>query len=185
MVVQAGVSEALLDRSPEQAREPLRAVQETGQQAISELTRMLGLLRGGSDDSPSQLAPQPGAAQLSELVERLIASGLDVRLTSVGDARALPPGVDLTVFRIVQEALTNVLKHAGAGVCAHIELRYLPHALEIEVTDDGTAKPSRTGSGHGLIGMAERVSVFGGCIESGARPEGGFRVFVALPLESK
>jgi signal transduction histidine kinase len=185
MVVQAGVCEAMLERSPEQAREPLQAVQETGQQAISELTRMLGLLRGGVDDTTSQLAPQPGAAQLPELVERLAASGLDVRLASVGDARAVPPGVDLTVFRIAQEALTNVLKHAGAGARACVELRYRPQAVEIEVTDDGTARPSRTAGGHGLIGMAERVSVFGGSLETGARPQGGFRVFVALPMEPK
>ena len=92
--------------------------------------------------------------------------------------------MDLTVFRIVQEALTNALKHAGPGAEAHVELRYLPRAVEIEVTDNGTATRSRRpAGGHGLIGMAERVSVFGGSLQAGVRPEGGFRVFVTLPVE--
>jgi signal transduction histidine kinase len=185
MVVQAGVSEALLDGAPERAREPLQAVQETGRQAVAELTRMLGLLRGGTGDSSYQLAPQPGVAQLPELVERLTASGLDVRLRSVGEVRPLPPGVDLTVFRIVQEALTNALKHAGAHTMSQVELRYLPRTIEIEVDDDGPGAVAPTGGGHGLIGMAERVSVFGGSIQTGVRPEGGFRVYVALPVEQR
>ena len=183
MVVQAGASEAFLDRTPERAREPLRAVQETGQQAIAELTRMLGLLRGGTGDGAHQLLPQPGAAQVPELVDRLTASGLDVQLTTAGDVRPLPPGVDLTVFRVTQEALTNVLKHAGPGAKAYVEVRYSPSAVEIEVTDDGTASPAPSGSGHGLIGMAERVSIFDGTLRSGARVEGGFRVLVVLPAE--
>jgi signal transduction histidine kinase len=184
MVVQAGASEAWLDRSPERAREPLRAVQETGRQAIAELTRMLGLLRGGGE-SDYRLSPPAGVAQLPELVERLKAAGLHVQLTSVGEVRALPPGVDLTIFRIAQEALTNVLKHAGTGATACVQLRYLVGTVELEVIDDGTALGARTGSGHGLIGMAERVSVFGGSFQAGKRPGGGFRVFVALPVESR
>lgn len=185
MVVQAGVSEALLDHSAERAREPLRAVQETGQQAITELTRMLGLLRGARSDSDGLLAPQPGVAQLPELIERLTASGLLIELASVGDVRPLPPGLDLTVFRIAQEALTNTLKHVGPGAWAHVELRYLPRAVEIEIVDSGTASVTPGCSGHGLIGMAERVSVFGGSLQAGVRPEGGFRVFVTLPVESR
>jgi signal transduction histidine kinase len=188
MVVQAGVSEALLDDAPERAREPLRAVQETGHQAIGELTRMLGLLREGSPDSTYQLTPQPGVAQLTELVDRLESSGLAVRLATAGDARPLPPGLDLTVFRIVQEALTNTLKHAGPGAEAYVELRYLPRSIEIEVTDTGTTPTLAAAGGrggHGLVGMAERASVFGGSLQAGARPEGGFRVFVTLPLEGR
>lgn len=186
MVVQAGVSEAMLDHSSERAREPLRAVQETGRQAIAELTRMLGLLRGGSGDSSYRLAPQPGVAQLPELVERLTASGLDVRLASAGDVRTLPPGVDLTVFRITQEALTNTLKHAGPGARAVVELRYLPCAVEIEITDNGSGTDVASDAGHGLIGMAERVSVFGGSFEAGARQgSDGFRVLVSLPAECR
>lgn len=186
MVVQAGVAEAFLPGSPERANEPLQAVQQTGQQAIGELTRMLGLLRGGTTPSVYQLAPQPGVAQLDDLVDSLTASGLEIRLSTVGPARPLPPGVDLTVYRIVQEAVTNTLKHAGRPARAEIELRYLPHTLEIEVVDDGTPVPAgsmSTASGHGLIGMAERVSVFGGSFRAAPRPEGGFGVHVELPAE--
>jgi signal transduction histidine kinase len=187
MVVQAGVAEAFLDSSPELAREPLQEVQSTGQQAMAELTRMLGLLRGAGDVSWA-LAPQPGVAQLPDLAERLTTSGLEVQLTSVGDVRALPPGVDLTVFRIVQEALTNTLKHAGGGARALVELRYLPRSVEVEVTDGGTGGERQPGAGpgrggHGLIGMAERVSLFGGELHTGVRPDGGFRVVARLPLE--
>ncbi len=183
MIVQAGVSEAMLESSPEDARESLREVQTTGQQAISELTRMLGLLRDRSGETSYQLAPQPGADQLPELVERFEASGLGVQLANVGEVRPLPPGVDLTVFRIVQEALTNALKHAGPGARAHVELRYMPDAVQVEVTDDGPGTPRCGGRGHGLIGMAERVSIFGGSFRAGAGHEGGFRVFAELPLE--
>jgi signal transduction histidine kinase len=185
MIVQAGASEAMLEHSPQDARESLREVQSTGQQAISELTRMLGLLRQRSGETPYRLDPQPGADQLAGLMERLNASGLRVRLAWTGEARTLPPGVDLTVFRIVQEALTNTLKHAGPETEARVEVRYQPTAVEIEVTDDGAGPPatSRQGRGHGLIGMAERVSIFEGCFEAGARPEGGFRVFAELPTE--
>jgi signal transduction histidine kinase len=183
MVVQAGVSEAYLDGSPERAREPLQAVQETGRHAIEELTRMLGLLRAGTSGASDRLTPQPGVARLPELLERLSASGLRVERDTAGAVRPLPPGVDLTVFRIVQEALTNTLKHAGPGATARVVLRYLPGAVQVEVTDDGVGRAASTGVGHGLVGMGERVSVFGGCLEAGPRPEGGFRVFVSLPAE--
>ena len=147
---------------------------------------MLGVLRSEQGESPYQLAPQPGAAQLPELAERLRSSGLEVHLTSSGDVRPLPPGVDLTVFRIVQEALTNTLKYAGTRSHADVELRYLYDAVEVLVTDDGTATAAdRGGAGHGLIGMAERVSVFGGSIDVGPRGEGGFCVCVSLPVESR
>ena len=185
MVVQAGVSEAFLEGSPERAREPLRAVQETGQLAIAELTRMLGLLRRGPGDATNLLLPQPGVAELPELVERLRASGLHIRLSTVGDVQPLPPGVDLTVCRIVQEALTNTLKHAGPGSEACVELRYGPRSVEIEVIDNGTVTGPPLAGGHGLIGMAERVSIFNGSLEAGLRPESGFRVFVTLPLEGR
>ena len=189
MVVQAGASEAQLTSSPaspDAAVESLREVQRTGQDAITELTRVLGLLRGeggASGDPAYDLLPQPGAAQLPDLVDRLAASGLDVTFGSVGDARPLPPGVDLTVFRIAQEALTNTLKHAGDGAKVCVELRYLPTGIELEVTDAGNLAPRPGRRGHGLIGMAERVSLFGGSLETGPRPGGGFRVLAALPVE--
>jgi signal transduction histidine kinase len=182
MVVQAGMSEDLLDRSPESAREPLRAVQETGRQAIADLGRMLGLLRDERTPGASDLAPQPGTAQLPALVEQMSALGLPARLTVVGEPCPLPPGVDLTAYRIAQEALTNTLKHGGGGATAHVELRYLAHALEIEVTDDGCATVGASGPGHGLIGMTERATIYRGTISAGLRAEGGFRVQATLPL---
>jgi signal transduction histidine kinase len=197
MIVQAGASEALLEHSPDRARIPLREVQKTGQQAIAELTRMLGVLRGPRHDVqalPSQLEPQPGVSEVPMLFERLASSGLDVRLSIFGDARPLPPGTDLTLYRVTQEALTNTLKHAGPGASARVKLQYLPHTVEIEVTDTGSpsrsSKDTALGStvparrtGHGLIGMAERVSVFGGSFECGHQPDGGYRVHVTLPAE--
>jgi signal transduction histidine kinase len=184
MVVQAGASEDLLGRSPERAREPLRAVQETGRQAVAELGRMLGLLRDGGRDRPNgdDLAPQPGTAQLPQLADRMSGLGLPVQLTVSGAPRPLPPGVELTAYRVVQEALTNTLKHGGPGVEAHVEIRCLPRTLDIEITDDGRAA-STTGTGHGLIGMSERACIYGGTIEAGPRPEGGFRVHVTVPLD--
>ena len=150
MVVQAGASEAQLTSSPaspDAAVASLREVQRTGQDAITELTRVLGLLRGENGDATDDLMPQPGAAQLADLVDRLAASGLEVTFGSVGDARPLPPGVDLTVFRIAQEALTNTLKHAGAGARVCVELRYLPTSIELEVTDTGTGTRARRPDG--------------------------------------
>lgn len=181
MVVQAGASEDLLDRAPERAREPLQAIQDTGRQAVAELSRMLGLLRGG-DPAPVDLAPQPGTAQLPELAERMCALGLPVQLTVSGDARPLPPGVELTAYRVVQEALTNTLKHGGTGVKASVELRYEPRTLDVEIIDDGRPRAA-VGTGHGLIGMTERTAIFGGTIEAGPQPQGGFRVHIALPLD--
>jgi signal transduction histidine kinase len=182
MVVQAGASEELLDRSPERAREPLRAVQETGRQAVAELGRMLGLLRDGRP-SRVDLAPQPGTADLPELADRMSALGLPVQLIVSGDPRPLPPGVGLTAYRVVQEALTNTLKHGGPGVHARVEVCYQPRTLGVEILDDGRIG-STVGTGHGLIGMTERVAVYGGTMEAGSRPEGGgFRVHISLPLD--
>jgi signal transduction histidine kinase len=183
MVVQAGAAEDLLNRDPERAREPLRAVQETGRQAVAELGRMLGLLRGaGAGTDGLNLAPQPGTAQLAELAERMSALGLPVQLTVAGHPRPLPPGVELTAFRVVQEALTNTLKHGGPGVKAHVDVHYMPHALDVDITDDGFPG-SPAGTGHGLIGMDERASIYGGSIQAGTSPEGGFRVHLTLPLD--
>jgi signal transduction histidine kinase len=184
MVVQAGASEELMTRAPDRARESMRAVQETGQQAVAELGRMLGLLRGDPEIGRGLVpAPQPGTAQLPELADRMSGLGLPVQLTFCGARRALPPGVDLTAYRIVQEALTNTLKHADHPQKSVVELRYLPRALEIDVVDDGAPLAVTTSRGHGLVGMSERVAVYGGEIETGAGPEGGFRVHVVLPLE--
>jgi len=181
MVVQAGAAEDLLDRAPSRAREAMAAVQDTGRQAVAELGRMLGLLRT-ADPLGTDLAPQPGVDQLPALADRMSASGLPVQLTVSGEPRSLPPGVELTAYRVVQEALTNTLKHGGAGVTAKVELRYRPAAVDVEITDDGRSG-AVMGNGHGLIGMKERVSLYGGSLTAAQRPEGGFRVHAVLPLD--
>jgi signal transduction histidine kinase len=179
MVVQAGAAEDLLDRDPQRARQPLLAIQDTGREAVAELRRMLGLLR--TENAAPALAPQPGAAQLDELVAQLQTAGLPVRLEVAGTPRPLPPGIELAGYRIVQEALTNTLKHAGSAT-ATVSLRYDEHALEIEIADDGHGG-TVNGHGHGLIGMRERVALYGGELDAGPRPDGGFLVRARLPVE--
>jgi len=178
MVVQAGAAEDLLDRAPQRARVPLQSIQETGAQAIGDLRRMLGLLR--DEHAEPMLAPQPGTAEIAELVDQMSELGLPVELSVEGTPRSLSPGVELAVFRVVQEALTNTLKHAGR-VSSKVRLHYGEQQLDLEVVDDGTAvRPN--GAGHGLVGMRERVALYDGAIEAGPRPEGGFAVRVRLPL---
>ena len=179
MVVQAGAAEDLLDRDRQRARQPLVAIQESGREAVAELRRMLGLLRG--DAAAPALRPQPGTAELDELVAQMGAAGLSVRLQVAGIPRPLPPGIELTGYRIVQEALTNTLKHAGP-TSATVSLRYDEHSLEIEVVDDGRGG-TVDGRGHGLIGMRERTALYGGELDAGPRPQGGFRVRARLPVE--
>jgi signal transduction histidine kinase len=179
MVIQAGAAEDLLDREPELARAPLRSVQETGRQAVGELGRLLGLLR--DSQAHIALAPQPGAAQLGDLVEQMKEAGLPVGLDTEGLPRSLPPGVELTIYRIVQEALTNTLKHAGP-VATRVCLSYGDHGVELSVIDDGRVAPT-PGMGHGLIGMRERVALYGGRLEAGTVPDGGFAVWVTLPAD--
>jgi len=180
MVVQAGAAENLLERDPRRASEPLQAIQDTGREAVAELRRMLGLLRG--EHATPALTPQPGTAELDELVAQMGAAGLPVRLDVQGAPRPLPPGIELAGYRIVQEALTNALKHAGAA-SATVSLRYGARALEIEVVDDGHGG-SVNGRGHGLIGMRERATLYGGELDAGAAPQGGFRVRARLPVEA-
>src|SRR5689334_19704194 len=185
MVVQAGAAEDLLDRDPQKARTPLRSVQETGRQAVGELGRMLGLLRG--QRAELALKPQPGMTDLAELVDHMADIGLPVQLTVEGAARPLPPGVELTVYRVVQEALTNALKHA-APTTAHVGLRYDDQSVRVSVRDagrsggPGAADADRVG--HGLIGMRERVGLYGGSFEAAGTPEGGFAVTARLPLKA-
>jgi signal transduction histidine kinase len=180
MVVQAGAAEDLLDRDPQRARPPLLAIQDTGREAVAELRRMLGLLRG--EAATPALAPQPGTAQLDELAAQMHAAGLPVRLHVAGTPRPLPPGVELAGYRIVQEALTNALKHAGPA-SATVSLRYAEQALEIEIVDDGRGG-TINGHGHGLIGMRERATLYGGELDAGPGPDGGFVVRVRLPVEA-
>ena len=185
IVIQAGAAQRVLDEQPEEAREALRQVEVTGRVAMTEMRRLLGVVRRG-DDEPLTV-PQPGVASLSTLLDDVRAAGLTVTLRTSGDDRPLPPGVDVSVYRIVQEALTNTLRHAQA-TRATVDIRYLPGSVEIEVVDDGSgatdARWDTEGGGHGLAGMRERAGLFDGAFEAGPRSSGGFAVRVTLPTES-
>jgi signal transduction histidine kinase len=208
MVVQAGAARRTMAASPEQATTALGQIESTGRQALVELRRLLGLLRDGEEDraKAAALAPQPSLEHLESLAASAREAGLAVEVAVEGDPRPLPAGVDLSAYRIVQEALTNSLKHAGSAR-ANVRVRYGREALEVQVTDDGSggaeaasgggglvvvafgpdgalkvSNPAADG-GHGLIGMRERVALFGGTLETGPRPGGGYRVAARLPLD--
>src|SRR4051794_2575725 len=180
MVLQAGAAEQVLASSPERARESLVTIQDTGREAIVELRRMLGLLRDPVADA--SLAPQPGVGRLDALLEQVRAAGLPVELTVEGEPRRLPPGIDRSAYRIVQEGLTNTLKHAGPAH-ASVRLRYDDRALELEVLDDGHGPQDAGGGGFGLLGMRERAALYGGVLAADARPGGGYSLRARLPLE--
>jgi signal transduction histidine kinase len=180
MVVQAEAGEALLDRSLDQTRESLRAIQATGRDALVEMRRLLGLLRRGEADLA--LAPQPGLAELGRLADQITDAGLPVELEVVGEPRAIPPGLDLSAYRIVQEALTNALNHAGPAR-ARVTVHYGEQELELEIADDGRGDAGGSG-GHGLTGMRERVRLYGGELQSGRGAAGGFVVRARLPLQA-
>ena len=182
MVVQAGAAKAVLRRDPDETERALSAIEESGRAGLAEMRR---LLSAEGDVAPA-LAPQPGLDRLDELLARMRATGLAVELVVEGDVRPLPAGVDLSAYRIVQEALTNALKHGGDGVHARVLLRYGDDAIDVEVTDDGRGPSSGTdGSGRGLIGMRERVAFLGGEFRTGARPAGGFLVHARLPVAAE
>jgi signal transduction histidine kinase len=179
IVLQARGGRHALDAEPDDARKALDAIEHTASQALQEMRRLLGMLRSG--DEEVALAPQPSLAQLETLVAHVRDAGLPVDVRVEGNPRELAPGVDLSAFRIVQEALTNALKHAGRAR-AQVLVRYGDDALELEVADTGRGAANGAGAGHGLAGMRERVAVFGGELESGPRGEGGFAVRARLPL---
>jgi signal transduction histidine kinase len=181
MVVQAEAADEMLERDkPERARAPIRTIEETGRAALTDMRRLLGLLRDGDEARP--LGPRPGIANLELLLSKVREAGLPVELMVEGEPQPLPPGVDLSAYRIVQEALTNALKYAGQAR-AHVLIRYAPGALELEVIDDGAGgKNGGPEAGHGLAGMRERVGLFGGEFEAGPGSEGGYRVCARLPL---
>lgn len=184
IVIQAGAAQRVLDEQPDVAREALRQVEVTGRVAMTEMRRLLGVVRRG-DDEPLTV-PQPGVASLDTLLDDVRAAGLTVALRTSGDDRPLPPGVDVSVYRIVQEALTNTLRHAQA-TRATVDIRYLPGSVEIEIVDDGSGTTDirwdTDGGGHGLAGMRERAGLFDGAFEAGPRSSGGFAVRVTLPTE--
>jgi signal transduction histidine kinase len=180
MTIQAGAAEELLRVDPARAVEPVRAVQEAGRQALIEMKRLVGMLR--EDQEEIGLAPQPRLTDLQRLAARMGDAGLAVELRVEGTPREVPMAIELSAYRVAQEALTNTLKHARA-TGATVTLRYEPSWLSIEIIDDGAAA-AEPGSGHGLVGMRERVSVFGGTLAAGPRPSGGFAVHALLPLET-
>jgi signal transduction histidine kinase len=179
MVVQAGAARAVLRQRPEEAEHALRTIEDAGRTGLAEMRRLLDSDGPGADVAP--LAPQPGLADMDELVVRMRATGLPVEIVTEGAARPLSPGVDLSAYRIVQEALTNTLKHAGRGAHARVVIRYTGDALDLEVGDDGRGPVADGPPGHGLIGMRERVAMFGGTLTTGPRPGGGFEVRAIIP----
>ena len=177
IVLQARGGRRLLDTEPGETRSALDAIEHTGQQALVEMRRLVGLLR--ETDEGAALAPQPTLAQLDQLVEHVRSAGLPVEVEREGSPVELPPGVDLSAYRIVQEALTNALKHAGPAR-ALVTLRYGATGIDVDVTDDGRGAAAG-GEGHGLVGIRERVAVVGSELEAGPRDSGGFAVRAHLP----
>jgi signal transduction histidine kinase len=181
MTLQAGAARQALDVHPQRARQQLLGIESTGREAMVEMRRLLGLLREGPE-GPA-LEPQPSLRHLDLLVERMKEAGLPVSLSADEIPASVPRGVELTAYRIVQEALTNVLKHSSP-TCVQVNIRMLDHGVEIEVDDDGIAHPTPPGShGHGLIGMRERVAVYGGELDAGPAPGRGFRLKARIPFE--
>jgi signal transduction histidine kinase len=179
MTVQASAVRRRLTPEQEREREALLTVEETGRQALAEMRRLVGIMR--TEEETAALAPQPGLGTLPTLVEQVRQSGLPVELKVEGDPVSLPPGIDLSAYRIVQEALTNTLKHAGPAR-AWVAVRYAGDDVEIEVENDGRSGAESDGAGQGLVGMRERVAMCGGELHSGPRPGGGYRISARLPV---
>jgi signal transduction histidine kinase len=176
IVIQAGAAEELFELDPARARKPIRAIDAAARGALSDLRRVLNLLQGDAE-----YYPQPGLARLDGLIDQVRATGLDVALEVEGTATALPAPVDLSAYRIIQEALTNTIKHAGAGH-ARVSVRY-GDDLELEIADDGRGASGDAPAGNGLTGMRERAAMLGGELETGPRAAGGYRVSARLPLD--
>lgn len=181
MGVQAAAATQLLDSDPQGARGSLEAIEASAREAVLELRRLLDVMRHPGDKP--ELTPQPGLGQLDGLVEQVRSTGLEVNLSSSGTEERLSPGVELAAYRVLQESLTNVVKHAQAR-SVHVAIRHEGHGLEVEVTDDGNGRASPRGApGHGLIGMRERTALYGGLLEAGPGPKGGWRVLARLSDE--
>jgi len=184
MTVQASAARRIMERSPGEAAEAVEAIERTGREALAEMRRMVGVLRPADEGGAFQ--PQPGVSDLETLIEQMESTGLSVDMRVEGRPRDLPPSLDLSAYRIVQESLTNVLKHAGP-VHAEVVLRYGSSDIEIEVTDEGATAPApreTRNAGHGVIGMRERAALFGGELSVMQRAEGGFCVRARLPVGS-
>jgi signal transduction histidine kinase len=184
MVVQAGAARVVSQTDPAAAAEALRQIEAAGRTGLAEMRRLLEVLK--ADQAGNGRAPQPGLARLGELLDVMRASGLPVESVVEGTPRSVPAGVDLSAYRVIQEALTNALRHAGGG-SARVVVRYEPDAVELEVADDGPGPAGgwEANGGHGLIGMRQRVQVFGGRLDVGPGAAGGFLVRARLPTEGE
>ncbi|TMQ82647.1 sensor histidine kinase [Actinomadura soli] len=191
MTVQAGAARRIIDRDPGSAREAMSTIEEVGRTALSEMRRIVGVLRTDRDPERAgrELAPQPGLGDLGELLDHVRETGLSVQLWIEGEARPPSPGVDVAAFRLIQEALTNTLKHAGPQARAWVRLYYGDGDLTVEIEDDGRGTATFMAEdgdnpGHGLVGMYERVALYGGELKIGPRVGGGFGVRARFPLEA-
>jgi signal transduction histidine kinase len=176
--------------TPQAAADKMEQVAATGRDALGEMRRLLGLLHEEADRVPAGLGPQPGLEDIDRLVDQVRAAGLTVAVTREGVPGRWGPGAGLTVYRIVQEALTNTIKHAGPAAMAHVRLRYTPTGVDLEITDDGAYRPTRPAgtaprSGHGLTGMVERAASYGGRVEAGPLPGSGWRVHTRLRFDDR
>jgi signal transduction histidine kinase len=189
MVIQAGAARKIMESSPDQARKALLAVEASGRSAMTELRHVMGLLTMDSDgvdlSGAADLAPQPGLDGLDTLVQRLRDTGVPVELTVTGQRGPLPPGIELTVYRLVQEALTNTVKHA-AGAAVQVTIEFGGDHVRVEVTDTGgrPGASAASGTGRGLVGLRERLAVYGGTLQAGPRLSGGYRVHARIPVEA-
>ncbi|WP_406451437.1 sensor histidine kinase [Streptomyces sp. NBC_00876] len=191
MVVQADGAAYVMDAAPDQARQALETISSTGRQALAEMRRLLGVLRTGDTRESGEYVPQPDVEQIEDLIDQVRTSGLAVDFKVEGTPRPLPSGVELTAYRIVQEALTNTRKHGGPNAGASVRLVYFDDGLGLLVEDDGRGAAHELyedggadGAGHGMIGMRERVGMVGGTLDAGPRPGGGFRISALLPLKA-
>ncbi|MCP9947833.1 MULTISPECIES: sensor histidine kinase [Actinomadura] len=191
MTVQAGAARRIIDRDSDSAREAMSTIEEVGRTALSEMRRIVGVLRTDRDAEQAgrELAPQPGLGDLGELLDHVRETGLSVQLWIEGEARSPSPGVDVAAFRLIQEALTNTLKHAGPQARAWVRLYYGDDDLTVEIEDDGRGTATFMADngdnpGHGLVGMYERVALYGGELKIGPRVGGGFGVRARFPLEA-
>ena len=184
MVVQTSGVRRLLKEEQHREREALLSVEQIGRQALTEMRRMLGVMRASGEQPAAALAPQPGLQHLDRLIAQVEEAGLPVTLRFEGERRGLSPGVDLSAYRIVQEGLTNVLKHSK-GSHADVVVRFDDSAVRLEISDDGVVAPGNgDDNGHGLVGMRERVALYGGTLEAGPRDGGGFVLRAELPVEA-
>ncbi|GLW08237.1 two-component sensor histidine kinase [Microtetraspora sp. NBRC 13810] len=191
MTVQAAAARRILTSNPAGAQEALSAIEETGRTAMSEMRHLVGVLRTEDRAGPAERGPQPGVRDLPALVDQMREAGLVAQLWIEGERAVLPPGIDLAAYRLVQEALTNTLRHAGPAARAWVTLRHEPGELTVHIEDDGrgagapepASEPGRERRGHGLMGIRERVALYGGVLRIGPRPGGGFEVKARFPLK--